>query len=110
VLIRIQGSAFRPQWSSSQCGLSRLYRNCLVDNHLTNVPTPWAKLAEMKSRATVSVPTLRQIAEEMDRLFQRQTELMKSETFVGLTPAQREEYDKIGEKIRELFAELAKHK
>jgi hypothetical protein len=35
---------------------------------------------------------------------------MKSETFVGLTPSQRAEYERIGERIRELFAELARLK
>jgi hypothetical protein len=54
--------------------------------------------------------TVAEIAAEMDQLFQRQIELMRSETFVGLTPPQRAEYDKIGERIRELFAELAKFK
>ena len=62
----------------------------------------------MKSRSSTGY-NMRQIAEEMDRLFQRQIELMKSESFSGLTPAEREEYDKVGEKIRKLFAEIAKH-
>ena len=53
---------------------------------------------------------VRQIAEEIDRLSQRQVELMKSEAFVGLTPAERAEYDAIGERIRVLFGELAKLK
>jgi len=64
----------------------------------------------MKPRlvTTALTRTVREIAAEMDELFQRQIELMKSESFVGLTPSERVEYDKIGERIRELFAELAK--
>ena len=50
---------------------------------------------------------LRRITQEMEALFQRQIELMKSETFVGLTPVQRQEYEKITEKISSLFRELA---
>jgi hypothetical protein len=50
---------------------------------------------------------LRQIAGEMDALFQRQISLMKSETFVGLTPAERQEYERITEKLSGLFRELA---
>jgi hypothetical protein len=46
----------------------------------------------------------------MEALFQRQIELMKSETFVGLTPVQRQEYEKITEKISSLFRELARLK
>ena len=46
----------------------------------------------------------------MEALFQRQIELMKSETFVGLTPAQQQEYEKISEKISALFRELARLK
>jgi hypothetical protein len=53
---------------------------------------------------------VRQIAEEIDQLFQRQIELMKSESFVGLTPAERSEYDRIGERISALFGELSKLK
>jgi hypothetical protein len=66
----------------------------------------------MKPRLVISKParTLGEIAAEMDQLFQRQIELMKAETFVGLTPPQRVEYDVLGERIRELFAELAKLK
>jgi hypothetical protein len=66
----------------------------------------------MKPRLTMTAPTrtVREIAAEMDQLFQRQIELMKSESFVGLTPSERVEYDKIGERICELFAELAKFK
>jgi|HubBroStandDraft_4_1064222.scaffolds.fasta_scaffold46821_2 hypothetical protein len=50
---------------------------------------------------------LRQIAGEMDALFQRQISLMKSETFVGLTPAERQEYERITEELSALFRELA---
>jgi hypothetical protein len=65
----------------------------------------------MKShRAIPSNGHLRQISTEMDRLFQRQIELMRSETFIGLTPEERAEYDKIGDRIRELFGKLAKLK
>jgi len=60
------------------------------------------------SSASSSRSGVRRIAEEIDRLFQRQIDLMKSESFVGLTPAERSEYDRIGERISELFGELAK--
>jgi hypothetical protein len=53
---------------------------------------------------------VRQIAEEIDLLFQRQIKLMKAESFVGLTPAERTEYDRIGERISRLFGALAKLK
>jgi hypothetical protein len=53
---------------------------------------------------------VRKIGEEIDQLFQRQIELMKSESFVGLTPAERSEYDRIGERISALFGKLAKLK
>lgn len=53
---------------------------------------------------------LRRITQEMEGLFQRQVELMKSETFVGLTPAERQEYEKITDKIASLFRELARLK
>jgi hypothetical protein len=64
----------------------------------------------MKPRLVTIVPTrtVREIAAEMDELFRRQIELMKSESFVGLTPSERVEYEKIGERIRRLFAELAR--
>lgn len=51
-----------------------------------------------------------EIAGEMDALFQRQIELMKSETFVGLTPVEREEYEKITARIAALFRELGRLK
>jgi hypothetical protein len=51
---------------------------------------------------------VRQIAQEIDRLFQRQIELMKAEAFVGLTPAERAEYDRIGVQISALYGELAR--
>jgi hypothetical protein len=66
----------------------------------------------MKPRLVTAaqLQSVREIAAEMDQLFQRQTELMKSETFVGLTPSQRAEYEKTDERIRELFTELARIK
>ena len=66
----------------------------------------------MKPRPVMTAPTrtVREIAAEMDQLFQRQIELMKSETFLGLTPSERAEYERIGERIRELFGELARFK
>ncbi|MGA8150529.1 MAG: hypothetical protein WB952_06230 [Terriglobales bacterium] len=63
-----------------------------------------------ESSTSSSRNELRQIAEEIDRLLQRQIELMKSESFVGLTPAERTEYDRIGERISALFGDLAKFK
>ena len=65
----------------------------------------------MKARSTTPIAALttKEIAEELDRLFRRQLQLMKSESFVGLTPHQREEYDALGSRIRELFIQLAKN-
>jgi hypothetical protein len=62
----------------------------------------------MKPRPAMSakVRKVRDIAAEMEHLFQRQIDLLKSETFVGLEPSQLAEYDRIGQKIRELFQEL----
>jgi hypothetical protein len=64
----------------------------------------------MKSRPVTPAgpPATQAIAAELDRLFRKQLDLMKSESFVGLTPAQRKEYEKIGIRIRELFAELSR--
>ena len=50
----------------------------------------------------------RQIASELSHLFDQQVELTKREAFVGLTPAEREDYDQIAKKIRESYARLAK--
>lgn len=65
----------------------------------------------MKSRPTASpqVRRRKEIAAEMEDLFQKQIELLKSDSFVGLTVPQLAEYDKIGQKIRELFQELQIH-
>jgi hypothetical protein len=66
----------------------------------------------MKPSLATATPgrTVAEIAAEMDQLFHRQIELMKSETFLGLTPPQRAEYDEIGARVRELFVELARFK
>lgn len=64
------------------------------------------RLMEPQSIAVSSRCRLVEIAGEMDALFQRQIELMKAETFVGLTPAEREEYEKITARIAALFREL----
>lgn len=50
----------------------------------------------------------RQISAELSSLFQQQIELTRREAFVGLTPAEYEEYDRIVEAIRESYIELAK--
>lgn len=65
----------------------------------------------MKPRPTASpqVRSGREIAAEMEDLFQKQIELLKSESFVGLTVSPLAEYDKIGQRIRELFQELQIH-
>jgi len=47
-----------------------------------------------------------QIMTELDRLFQQQIELTKWEAFVGFTPAELEEYDRVVERIRQLYLEL----
>ena len=65
---------------------------------------------ELHSHVDVSRSRTRQIAAEMDRLFQRQIELMRSETFTGLTPTEHQEYERITKKISGLFRELARLK
>jgi hypothetical protein len=49
-----------------------------------------------------------QIASELSHLFDQQIEMTKREAFIGLTPAEREEYDQIIEKIRQSYVRLAK--
>ena len=49
-----------------------------------------------------------QIRAELASLFQRQIELTRREALVGLTPAEREEFDQIVAGIRESYSELAK--
>ncbi len=49
---------------------------------------------------------VKQIMAELDRLFQQQIELTKWEAFVGFTPAELEEYDRVVERIRQLYVEL----
>lgn len=51
---------------------------------------------------------VKQITAELGGLFQRQIELTKWEAFVGFTPAELEEYDKVVERIRQLYVELGK--
>jgi hypothetical protein len=65
---------------------------------------------EPQSIAASSRSRVVEIAGEMDALFQRQIELMKSETFVGLTPVEREEYEKITARIAALFRECGRLK
>ena len=50
------------------------------------------------------------IAAEIDRLLEVQVGLLKTETFVGLTPTQRQEYDQITQKLHELFSEMGRTK
>ena len=45
---------------------------------------------------------------ELYNLLQEQTELTKREAFVGLTPAEREQYERISARIQEVFMELGK--
>jgi hypothetical protein len=65
---------------------------------------------ESHDTITASRGRIMEIAGEMDTLFQRQIALMKSETFVGLTPAERQEYERIAEQLSRLFRELARLK
>ena len=64
----------------------------------------------MESQSIAASSRALEIAGEMDSLFQRQIELMKSETFVGLTPLERQEYEAIVERIAALFRELGRLK
>jgi hypothetical protein len=69
-----------------------------------------SRLMESHSTITSNHGRMLQIGKEMDKLFQRQIELMKSETFVGLTPLEHQEYERIAEKLSGLFRELARLK
>jgi hypothetical protein len=51
---------------------------------------------------------VQQITAELAGLFQQQIELTRREALVGLTPAEREEFDQIVAGIRESYSELAK--
>lgn len=68
------------------------------------------RLMEPQSIAASSSSRIVEIAGEMDALFQRQIELMKSETFIGLTPVERQEYEAITARIAVLFRELGRLK
>ncbi len=50
----------------------------------------------------------REIAVELAQLFQQQVEMTRWEAFVGFTPSELQEYDRLLERIRELYAELGK--
>jgi DNA replication initiation complex subunit (GINS family) len=64
----------------------------------------------MKRQASISSSSdkVQQIGDELSRLFQRQIELTKREALVGLTPTEREEYEKVVQGIRQSYIELAK--
>jgi hypothetical protein len=49
-----------------------------------------------------------EISTELSSLFQQQFELTRREAFVGLTPEEREQFDKIAESIRDSCIELAR--
>ena len=64
----------------------------------------------MKRQASTpsSSDRVQQIGAELSRLFQRQIELTKREALVGLTPTEREEYEKVVQDIRQSYINLAK--
>ena len=64
----------------------------------------------MKRQASLSSSSdkVQQIGDELSRLFQRQIELTKREALVGLTPTEREEYEKVVQGIRQSYIDLAK--
>ena len=64
----------------------------------------------MKRQTSTSSSSQRvqQIGAELGRLFQRQIELTKREALVGLTPREREEYEKVVQEIRQSYIDLAK--
>ena len=87
------------------------------DNRMTSGPIrrgyAGRGLAAMKYDRTV-LPVhgdrTQDLAAEIDRLLEKQVGLLKTETFVGLTPTQRQEYDQITNKLHELFSEMGKTK
>jgi hypothetical protein len=60
------------------------------------------------SQRSSSDDKISQITAELGRLFQQQIELTKWEAFVGFTPAEMQEYNRVVERIRELYVELGK--
>lgn len=48
------------------------------------------------------------ISAELERLIQQQSEMTRQEALVGLTPSERGTYEQLGERIRQLFAEMAR--
>lgn len=50
------------------------------------------------------------VAAELDRLLEKHVRLLKAASFVGLTPAEWEEYERLGARIHQLFGELTKLK
>ena len=64
----------------------------------------------MKRQASISSSSdkVQQIGDELSRLFQRQIELTKREALVGLTPTEREEYERVVQGIRQSYIDLAK--
>jgi len=115
-MIRIESHCTQPSTDALRSHSDIGQNSQLFDKLLTIRQVGRTNLAltpvAMKPRLVMTAPTrtVREIAAEMDQLFQRQIELMKSETFVGLTPSERAEYERIGERIRELFGELARFK
>lgn len=66
------------------------------------------RLMESQSTVVSNYCRVLEIGREMDKLFQRQIELMRSETFVGLTPAERQEDERIAQELSILFREMAR--
>jgi hypothetical protein len=50
----------------------------------------------------------KKITTELECLAQQQSEMVKREALVGLTPAERGEYEQLSERIRQLFIEMAR--
>ena len=51
-------------------------------------------------QTTSNADSVRHLASELSHLFDQQIELGKKEAFVGLTPTERQEYERILVKIR----------
>jgi len=71
------------------------------------LPSGFVMMRSERAALSVHSDQTQQVASEIDRLLEKHVELLRAESFVGLTPVQRQEYEKISKRLHELFRELA---
>lgn len=66
----------------------------------------------MGSESVVSTRSdkVQRVTAEVDWLLEKYVQLLKAASFVGLTPAEWEEYERLDTRIHQLFGELSKLK